>query len=246
MKYQRFTPEGCNIHEIRKYVCGKDSIPLNVSHGFFSVFSSLIHSPHIYVSLLIFVSSLLANTFLYTFYISFYSLFSPLYYSLLLSTLFSTPLYSFLCSFLLFLSFLYAFSTFLYFSLHIFYSSLLFFYFSLLFSTHFYSTLLLSTPLYSSLLLSTPLYSSLLLFTPLYFYLPFYILYSSLIITKLHGSSADYALFPNFSVFYPTTINLKENKNVEKKIKSDLWRSKTLFLAPTQNFSMSCELEMRE
>jgi len=47
-------------------------------------------------------------------------------------------------------------------------------------------------------------------------------------------------------VFYPTTINLKENKNVEKKIKSDLWRSKTLFLAPTQNFSMSCELEMRE
>ena len=239
MKYQRFTPEGCNINEIRKYVCGKDSIPLNVSHGFFSVFSSLIHSPHIYVPLLIFVSSLLANTFLYAFYIPFYYLFTPLYYSLLLSTLFSTPLYSFLCSSLLFSSFLYAFSTFLYtFSTPL--------YFFLLFSTLLYTFLFHSTPLYSSLLLSTPLYSSLLLFTPLYFYLPFYILYSSLIITKLHGSSADYALCPNFSVFYPTTINLKENKNVEKKIKSDLWRSKTLFLAPTQNFSMSCELEMRE
>ena len=215
---------------LRLLVSNPLSTYLRFSAHFRFLSSCQYFSLHILYSFLLpLYSSLLLFTPLYSF------LYSSLLFSLLLSTLFSAPLYFsqvFSTHFLLFSTFLYTFSTPLY--------------FFLLFSTFLYTFLFHSTPLYSSLLLSTPLYSSLLLFTPLYFYLPFYILYSSLIITKLHGSSADYALFPNFSVFYPTTINLKENKNVEKKIKSDLWRSKTLFLAPIQNFSMSCELEMRE
>ena len=187
--------------EIRSEWVYKIILNLNVSTGFFSLFSSLIHSPLTFLcsfSFPLFLSILYSTHFIFLSTPSLLlstTLYSSLFFSLFFLLL-STPLYSFLLFSLLL-------STFLYFSLHIFYSSLLSttLYFFLLFSTHFlllstflyfslrFSTFLFtfSIPLYSSLLPSTPLYSSLLLFTP--FYSPL------LLFTPLFSTSISHSIF---------------------------------------------------